>query len=62
MNASQALSFRSPKKSSSFIESFLKPYRSIVPFIENDRLMADDIHASVAFLQTLEIDSEILFG
>ncbi|MDP2687614.1 MAG: histidine ammonia-lyase [Aequorivita sp.] len=62
MNASQALSFRSPKKSSPFVESFLKPYRSIVPFIENDRILADDIHASIAFLQTLDVDSEILFG
>lgn len=62
MNASQALSFRSPKKSSPFVESFLKPYRSVVPFIENDRILADDIHASIAFLQSLDVDSEILFG
>ncbi|CAM3407825.1 histidine ammonia-lyase [Aequorivita lipolytica] len=62
MNASQALKFREPKKSSSFIESFLKPYRSIVPFVENDRVLSEDIHASVAFLQSLDIDSEILFG
>ena len=46
----------------SFIESFLKPYRSVVSFIEDDRLMADDIHATVAFLQALDVDSEILFG
>ncbi len=62
MNASQALSFRSPIKSSPFVESFLKPYRSIVPFIENDRILADDIHASIAFLQSLDVDSDILFG
>lgn len=62
MNASQALSFRSPKKSSPFVESFLKPYRSIVPFVENDRVMADDIHSSIAFLQSLDVDSDILFG
>lgn len=62
MNASQALKFREPKKSSPFVESFLKPYRAVVPFMENDRLLADDIHASVAFLQTMDVDSEILFG
>ncbi|MBK5212841.1 MAG: histidine ammonia-lyase [Flavobacteriaceae bacterium] len=62
MNASQALSFREPKKSSPFVESFLKPYRSVVPFIENDRLLADDIHASIAFLQSLDVDADILFG
>ncbi|WP_026449930.1 histidine ammonia-lyase [Aequorivita capsosiphonis] len=61
MNASQALSFRDSKKSSPFVESFLKPYRSIVPFIENDRVMAEDIHASVAFLKAMDIDSEIIF-
>ena len=62
MNASQALKFREPKKSSPFIESFIKPFRSVVPFMENDRLLADDIHASVAFLQFLEVDDDILFG
>ncbi len=61
MNASQALKFREPKSSSPFIESFLKPYRSIVPFIENDRIMADDIHATIAFIQSLDVDSEIIF-
>ncbi len=62
MNASQALKFRAAKKSSPFVESFLKPYRSVVPFVENDRLLADDIHASIAYLQSLDIDSEILFN
>ena len=61
MNASQALMFRDPKKSSAFLESFLKPYRSIVSFLEEDRLMADDIHATVAFLSSMEVDPEILF-
>jgi len=62
MNASQALKFREPKKSSPFVESFLKPYRSVVSFIENDRVLSEDIHASIAFLQTLDVDREILFG
>jgi histidine ammonia-lyase len=44
------------------VETFLKPYRSVVSFIEDDRLMADDIHASVAFLQSMDVDTEILFG
>ncbi|WGF91949.1 histidine ammonia-lyase [Aequorivita marisscotiae] len=62
MNASQALAFRAPKKSSPFIESFLKPYRSIVPFMANDRVLADDIHATDAFIQSLNVDAEILFN
>ncbi|MBT0608730.1 histidine ammonia-lyase [Aequorivita echinoideorum] len=61
MNASQAMAFREPKKSSPLVESFLKSYRVVVPFVKEDRLLADDIHASVAFLQSFSIDSEILF-
>tara|TARA_R110002124_G_scaffold254044_2_gene419482 strand:- start:24624 stop:26135 length:1512 start_codon:yes stop_codon:yes gene_type:complete len=61
MNASQALAFRMPKKTSPFIESFLKTYRGAVPFVKDDRLLATDIHISIGFLQELEIDSEIIF-
>ena len=61
MNASQALAFRAPKKSSSFIESFLTTYREAVPFVNDDRLLATDIHISIAFIQSLEIDSDIIF-
>jgi len=61
MNASQALAFREPKKSSEFIESFLKPYRETVSFVEDDRVLAKDIHATVAFLQNMTIDPELLF-
>lgn len=61
MNASQALAFRAPKKSSPFIESFVQQYRAVVPFVENDRILANDIHASVAFLQSFEIDPELLY-
>lgn len=62
MNASQALKFREPKKSSPFLQSFLKPYRSVVSFIEEDRVIADDIHASVAFLSSLDLDPDVMFG
>lgn len=61
MNVSQALHFRSPKKSSPFIESFMTAFRQGVPFVDNDRLLADDIHTSVAFLQSFYIETELLF-
>lgn len=61
INASQALHFRAPLKSSPFIESFLKPYRSIVPFIEEDRILAEDIQASKRYLRSMDVDREILF-
>lgn len=61
MNASQALSFRKPLQSSKFIESFIKSYRNIVPIVEEDRILAIDIENTIAFLESLEIDNEILF-
>ena len=60
MNASQGLAFRD-KKSSPFVMSFIENYRQVVPFLEQDRIMADDIHASIAFLQSFSVDSELLF-
>ena len=61
LNASQALHFRKPLKSSEFLESFLKMYRSEVPFIENDTILSTEINKTVAFLTNLNIDSEELF-
>lgn len=61
MNASQALAFRKPKKSSPFVESLMQSFREVVSFVEDDRLMADDIHASIAFLQSFSIENELLF-
>ena len=61
MNASQAMEFRRPKKTSQFMESFLMAFRKTVPFVKEDRLLADDIHASIAFVQSFSIDNDILF-
>lgn len=56
-NASQAISFRKPLKSSEFIESFLSVYRSEVPFVDNDRVLHNDIEQSIQFLRNLEMES-----
>lgn len=61
MNASQALEFRSPKKSSPFIESFVASFREVSPFVSEDRLLANDIHAAIDYIQSLSIDNDILF-
>ncbi|MFT4801079.1 MAG: histidine ammonia-lyase [Flavobacteriaceae bacterium] len=61
MNASQALSFRNPMQSSSYIESFIKSYRNIVPLVEEDRILSNDIENTISFLESLGIDNEILF-
>jgi histidine ammonia-lyase len=56
MNASQAIEFRRPLKSSDFIEMFLKSYRQEVPLVTQDRILHYDIENSVAFLNSFMID------
>jgi histidine ammonia-lyase len=51
LNATQALEFRRPLRSSTTVEAFVKDYRKVVSFVEKDRLLHDDIQASVEFLQ-----------
>ena len=59
LNAAQGIAFRN-KKSSNFIESILDIYRDEVAFLDNDRLLHDDIENSIAFLQNLSIDDQTL--
>lgn len=49
-NASQALEFRRPLKSSDYIESFLNEYRNYVKFVENDKVMYKEIENSIRFI------------
>ena len=58
MNASQAIEYRKPLKSSDFIEMFLKSYREEVPLVKEDRILHYDIEKSIAFLNTFLIDLE----
>ena len=60
-NASQALHFRAPVKSSPFIESFVDMFRTEVPFVENDRVLHNDIINATNFLSNLTIDGDELF-
>lgn len=60
-NASQALYFRAPVKSSPFIESFIDMFRTEVPIVANDRVLHDDIVNAIDFLRNLMIDGEELF-
>ena len=61
LNASQALHFRIPVKTSPFLESFLKLYRNEVPFIENDTVLSLEINKTVKFLKNLTVDIEEIF-
>ena len=60
LNASQAIEFRRPLKSSDFIEMFLKSYREEVPSVEEDRILHYDIEKSIAFLQSFQVEHEVL--
>jgi histidine ammonia-lyase len=55
MNASQALEFRRPLKSSKIIESFVSDYRKVVPFVNEDQVLHNDIQASIKFVQEFEV-------
>jgi histidine ammonia-lyase len=56
MNASQAIEYRRPLKSSNFIEMFLKSYREEVPLVKEDRILHYDIEKTTAFLNSFEIE------
>ncbi len=62
LNASQAIHFRQPLKTSEFLESFVAMFRADVSFVEEDRVLHEDIIRAIAFLQNLTIDSEELFS
>lgn len=55
MTASQALKFRRPLKTSPALERLVDNFRSVVPFIEDDRLLHDDIKKTEQFLRVLEV-------
>jgi histidine ammonia-lyase len=50
-NAAQALEFRRPAKSSPYIEEFIASYRSVVGFIEQDRIMYKEMDKTIEFLR-----------
>jgi histidine ammonia-lyase len=50
--AAQALEFRRPMKTSPQLETFVAQYRKVVKFIENDRILFDDILRTKDFLKS----------
>lgn len=51
MNASQAIHFRRPQKSSSILESVLEKYVNLVPFMENDEYIHPKMIKSKNFIK-----------
>ncbi len=54
-NATQAVEFRRPLKTSPFLENILSEYRKFVPFVEDDKIMFEQIAKSIKFIRELEI-------
>lgn len=55
-NASQAIEFRRPLKSSDFIEMFVKTFREDVPLVTEDRILHYDIEKSIQFLKSFQVE------
>ena len=60
MNASQAIAYRRPLQSSDFIELFLSAYREEVPLVAEDRILHYDIEKTVTFLNSFQIEDDLL--
>lgn len=60
LTASQAMRFRSGK-TSPFLQQFLDAFRAEVPFVDTDRVLSEDMAKALNFVQTVEIDADILF-
>lgn len=60
LTASQAINYRKPLKSSDFIENFVSAYRSEIPLVVEDRVLHYDIEKSITFLNSFQIEEELL--
>lgn len=55
LTAAQALTFRRPLHTSPFLEDLVNTFRRSVPFIEDDRILHDDIVRTEKFLRDLQL-------
>jgi len=55
MTAAQALEFRRPSRSSPAIEALLTQYREVVPVLEEDRVLHEDMVRTVEFLRDISL-------
>jgi histidine ammonia-lyase len=54
-NAAQAIDFRRPLKTSSFLEKIVGDFRKEVDFLDNDKVMYKEIEKAVQFIRTMKI-------
>lgn len=60
MCAAQALAFRKDRTLGGFLDQVLRAFRGVVPPLEEDRILHDDMMAALRFMETFDIDSELL--
>ncbi len=60
-NGSQAIHFRKPKKSSNFLETFLKTFKKEVEFVLKDEIFHNHIKKAIHFIDDFRIENELLF-
>lgn len=60
-NASQALHYREPAKTSPKLHEVLISFRSVVPIIKEDQVMSVHIHRAKEFINSLAIEEELMF-
>jgi histidine ammonia-lyase len=56
LNASQALEFRRPGKSSETLEKLIANYRQQVPFVDEDKILYTEIEKTVQFLKQTKFE------
>lgn len=56
ITAAQALTFRRPRKTSPFLEDLLHNFRQRIPFIEDDRILHDDIIKAEEYLKSYRLN------
>lgn len=57
LTAAQALTFRRPLHSSRYLEDLVNTFRQSVPFIEDDRILHEDIIRAEKFLKAIDLQA-----
>ena len=56
ITAAQAIAFRKPSKTSPYLDEMVNTFRGVVPFIEEDRVLHDDIKNAEKFIREFKLD------
>ncbi len=60
-NASQALHYREPQKTSPYLQEVITEFRKVVPILLEDQIMSTHIKAAKNFVDNFKIEPQILF-